>query len=144
MTPATATASTVSTSVSASPEVQGLPPAEERGTLTVSDRVVERVAGYAVVLVDGAAAAPRRVLGVKVGDADVDDEAHVRARVAGRTATIEASIAVRWPAPVHAVAAEARRRIREDVARITDVVVDHVDLDVVSLAVPAASRARVR
>ena len=118
--------------------------AEERGTLTISDRVVERVAGYAVVLVEGAAAAPRRVLGVKVADAEVDDEANVRARVAGKTATVEASIAVRWPAPVQAVAAETRRRIRDDVARMTDVVVDHVDLDVVSLAVPPAPRRRVR
>ena len=135
---------TTGMTVSPSPTGHDLAPADERGTLTVDDRVVERVAGYAVVLVDGAAAAPRRVLGVKVGDADVDDEAHVRARVAGRTATIEASIAVRWPAPVQAVAAETRRRIRDDVARITGVMVDHVDLDVVSLAVPPAPRARVR
>jgi uncharacterized alkaline shock family protein YloU len=140
MTAAPATGSTVS----ASHVGKDLVPVDKRGTLTVSDRVVEKVAGYAVVLVDGAAAAPRRVLGVKVGNADADDEAHVRARVAGRTATVEASIAVRWPAPVQAVAAETRRRIREDVARITDVVVDHVDLDVVSLIAPAASRARVR
>jgi uncharacterized alkaline shock family protein YloU len=140
MTAASATGSTV-------PAVHvghDLVPADGRGTLTVADRVVEKVAGYAVVLVDGAYAAPRRVLGVKVGTVDADDEAHVRARVAGRTATVEASIAVRWPAPVEAVAAEVRLRIREDVARITDVVVDHVDLDVVSLTVPAASRARVR
>jgi uncharacterized alkaline shock family protein YloU len=125
-------------------EVTQPAPAEERGRLTVSDRVVERVAGYAVVLVDGAAAAPRRVLGVKVADADTDDEANVRARVAGSTATVEASIAVRWPASIHAVADEVRQRIREDVARITGVTVDHVDLDVVSLVAPPAARARVR
>lgn len=135
---------TTSVTLSASATRHDLAPADERGTLTINDRVVERVAGYAVVLVDGAAAAPRRVLGVKVGDVDVDDEAHVRARVSGSTATIEASIAIRWPAPVQAVAAETRRRIRDDVARITDIVVDHVDLDVVSLATMPASRARVR
>ncbi len=40
---------------------------EERGRLTVDDRVVEKVAGYAVTFVPDAAAAPRRVLGVKIG-----------------------------------------------------------------------------
>ena len=33
-------------------------PPEERGRLTVAERVVERVAGYAATQVDGAAAAP--------------------------------------------------------------------------------------
>ncbi len=35
---------------------------EDRGGLTIADRVVERVAGYAATQVDGAAAAPRRLL----------------------------------------------------------------------------------
>ena len=49
-------------------EVDGAPvPPEERGRLTVADRVVEKVAGYAVTFVMDAAAAPRRVLGVNIG-----------------------------------------------------------------------------
>ena len=35
---------------------------EDRGSLSIADRVVERVAGYAATQVDGAAAAPRRLL----------------------------------------------------------------------------------
>lgn len=126
------------------PAAAELAEAADRGTLTVSDRVVERVAGYAVTLVDSAAAAPRRVLGVTVGEAETDDEARVRARVAGDTATVEATIAVGWPASIRAVAEQARRRIRDDVGRITDVRVDHIDIDVVSLSVPGADRPRVR
>ena len=42
---------------------------EERGRLTVDDRVVEKVAGHAVTFVPDAAAAPRRLLGMNVGEA---------------------------------------------------------------------------
>lgn len=118
--------------------------AGERGTLTVADRVVERIAGHAVTLVDAAAAAPRRILGVQVGEADAEDRANVQARVHGGSASVEATIAVAWPASVREVAAQTRRRIREEISRITDVRVDHVDIDVVSLEVPTASRKRVR
>ena len=116
----------------------------ERGSLTVADRVVERVAGHAVTLVDGASAAPRRVLGVSVGGPRPDQEASVDARVDGSTATVDASVAIGWPASVPAVSAQLRRRVREDVERITGVRVDHIDIDVVSLVVPAARRRRVQ
>ena len=132
---------TIAHAVTATP---GLAEAEERGALTVSDRVVERVAAYAVVSIDAAAAAPRKMLGFTVGKADTDDEARVRADVRGSTATIAATLAVRWPESVRDVAEQARRAIRAEVQRITDVRVDHIDLDVVSLSVPTASRPRVR
>lgn len=132
------------TVVHAAAPAPGLAAAEDRGSLTVSDRVVERVAAYAVVSIDAAAAAPRRMLGFTVGKADSDDEARVRADVRGTTATIEATLAVRWPESVRDVAERARRAIRTEVQRVTDVRVDHIDLDVVSLSVPTASQPRVR
>lgn len=112
--------------------------------LSIADRVVERVAGYAVTLVEDATAAPRRVLGVNVGGARPDDDARTRATVHGSIATVEATIAVRWPASVRSVAQQTRRRIREDVARVTGVDVDHVDIEVVSMDVPTATARRVR
>lgn len=116
----------------------------DRGTLIVADRVVQRVAGYAVMQVDAAAAAPRRVLGVNLGEARDDDDVHVRAKVDGHTATVEATVAVRWPASIHEVAERTRVRIRQDVAAMTDVTVDHIDLDVVSLNAPTRATPRVR
>ena len=116
----------------------------ERGSLTVADRVVERVAGYAVTLVDGASAAPRRVLGVTVGEARDDREASVDARVDGQVATVEATVSIGWPASVRAVADRLRQQVREDVERITGVQVAHVDVDVVSLTAPASRRRRVQ
>jgi len=116
----------------------------ERGTLTVADRVVERVAGYAVTLVDGASAAPRRVLGIAVGGTREDHAASVEARVDGHTATVEASVAIGWPASVRTEAARLREQVRDDVQRITGIQVAHVDIDVVSLTAPATRRRRVQ
>ncbi|RBY80364.1 Asp23/Gls24 family envelope stress response protein [Blastococcus sp. TF02-09] len=116
----------------------------ERGSLTVADRVVERVAGHAVTLVEGASAAPRRVLGVSVGESRDDRAASVDARVDGHVATVAASVAVGWPASVRTVADRLRRQVRDDVERITGVRVAHVDIDVVSLSAPPSARRRVQ
>lgn len=116
----------------------------ERGTLTVHDRVVERVAGYAVTQVDAATAAPRRILGVNVGDAREQSAVHVQAKVDGHSATVDATIAVRWPASIREVVERTRQRVRDDVLRMTDVTVDHIDIDVVSLSVPTRATPRVR
>ena len=117
---------------------------DERGSLHVAHRVVERVAGYAVTLVPDATAAPRRVLGRSMGQRDADDEAKVRAEVHGSTANVHATIAVRWPASIRGTAQAVRTRIRDDLSSITQVTVDHVDIDVVSLPADIVHARRVR
>jgi uncharacterized alkaline shock family protein YloU len=123
-------------------EPQGPVPPEERGRLTMDDRVVEKVAGHAVTLVTDAAAAPRRMLGVRIGGARPDDTASVQAQVHGDLATVHVAIAVRWPRSVQEVADEVRDRIRAEVTDTTGVRVDHIDVEVVSmsLAEPEARR----
>jgi uncharacterized alkaline shock family protein YloU len=111
--------------------------------LTVDDRVVEKVAGYAVTFVTDAAAAPRRVLGVKLGGARPDAVASVQAEVHDDIAGVHAAIAVRWPRSVPKVADEVRQRIRSEVAAITGVRVDHVDVEVVSMTLPDSAKRRV-
>ena len=118
-------------------------PAEQRGRLTVDDRVVEKVAGYAVRLVADAAAAPRRVLGVNIGAARPDDAASVHAQVRDDIASVHVAIAVRWPRSVQTVADGVRERIRSEVTAITGVRVDHVDVEVVSMTLPNAAERRV-
>lgn len=117
---------------------------EDRGSLSIADRVVERVAGYAATQVDGAAAAPRRLLGISVGESRPDAEAAVRATVDGSVATVEATIAVSWPQSVRRVTDQLRARIREDVRRLTDVEVAHVDVDVVDFVTTTAPARRVQ
>lgn len=118
-------------------------PPEERGRLTVDDRVVEKVAGYAVMLVTDAAAAPRRVLGVNFGDARPDEAAGVQAQVHDDIASVHAAIAVQWPRSVQKVADDVRERIRSEVLAITGVRVDHVDVEVVSMRLPDSAEPRV-
>lgn len=131
--------------MTASPQAAAPPDDDaDRGRLVIADRVVERVAGYAVTLVPDASAAPRRVLGVRVGEADTEDAANFTAHVRGTAATVEATIAVRWPASIPEVAAEVRRRIREEVTRTTGVRVDHVDVEIAATHVPEAPPRRVR
>ena len=113
-------------------------PPDERGQLTVDDHVVEKVAGYAVTLVADAAAAPRRVLGLRIGEARPQAAASVQAQVQGDIASVQAVIAVRWPRSIRDVVDEARQRIRSEVAAITGVRVDHVDVEVVSMTMPSA------
>lgn len=80
------------------PSEAGLPEPDSRGSLRIHDRVVEKVAGYAVTTVPDAAAAPRRVLGMTVGAPRPDDEAaKVTVTVHGDSATVSATVAVGWP-----------------------------------------------
>ena len=132
------------TDSTAGSEHPGRVPPEERGRLTVDDRVVEKVAGYAVTFVTDAAAAPRRVLGVNIGAARPAGAASVHAQVQDDIASVHAAIAVRWPRSVQEVADEVRERIRSEVAAITGVRVDHVDVEVVSMTLPDSAEPRVR
>lgn len=116
----------------------------DRGTLTIADKVVERVAGFAVTCVDGASAAPRRLLGINVGQARRDSEAAVTARVDGHTATVHATVAITWPSSIRAVAAQVREQVRADVDRITGLRVAQVDLEVVDLPSDSAPVRRVQ
>lgn len=117
--------------------------AQDRGRLEIADRVVEKVAGHAVTLVPDASAAPRRVLGLNLGDAREESRADVDAQVHGEVATVQARIAVRWPRSVPEVADAVRRRISDEVKRITGVHVDHVDVDVTSMTSGSPTQRRV-
>ena len=125
-------------------EPSGPVPREDAGRTEIADRVVEKVAGHAVTLVPHAGAAPRRLLGVTVGDARAEEAASVSAQVQDNIASVQATIAVRWPNSVQAVADEVRRRIRHEVTSLTGVQVDHIDIDVVSMTFAAPAEPRVR
>jgi uncharacterized alkaline shock family protein YloU len=94
--------------------------------------------------VDGVSAAPRRLLGMTVGEARADTEASVTAQVDGAVGTVRATVAIAWPNPVRVVADRLRAAIRDDVALMTDVRVAQVDLDVVSFAAATTPTRRVR
>ena len=126
------------------PADPGLPEPDSRGSLRIHDRVVEKVAGYAVTTLPDAAAAPRRLLGMTVGAPRPEDEAaKVTATVHGDSVSVSATVAVSWPSPIRQVAAQLSQRIRDDISRHTGLSVDRIDLDVVSLRLAESQGRRV-
>ncbi|PSK95861.1 putative alkaline shock family protein YloU [Murinocardiopsis flavida] len=99
----------------------------ERGTTTVTDRVVAKVAQRAAAEVEGVCERSGR-LGGLVGAAP--GAAAVQVRRSGTSVTLRMVIAVRYPAPLRAVAREVRARVRTRVEAHTGLVVRHTDIEV--------------
>jgi uncharacterized alkaline shock family protein YloU len=112
------------------------------GTTRIADKVVERIAQRAVDRLDRAAGSSRHVLGVRVGSLTEDTPARVDATVDGELATVQVSMAVRWPESVRQVTRQAREQITSDVARWTGLKVVHVDVSVPELLIVASGGAR--
>jgi uncharacterized alkaline shock family protein YloU len=104
--------------------------AEDRGNLTIADRVVERIAGQAATEVDHVTGVPRRVLGQTLGKVKADSQARASAKVDGSIVSISVDIAVEYPTPVRSVAAAVRRHVASTVHSLCglDVVEVHVDV----------------
>src|SRR4051794_31516652 len=104
--------------------------AEDRGTLHISDRVVEKVAAQAATEVDRVTGVPRRVLGQTVGRVKADSQARASAKVDGSIVSVSLSVAVEYPTPVRAAAAAVRQHVSSTVHALCglDVVEVHVDV----------------
>lgn len=122
-------------------EASGLAPAASRGSLTIADRVVERVAAQAATEVDLATGAARTVLGQRLPSAE---RARAQARVDGGLVSVSVSLAVTWPAPVRQVAAEVRAHLTRRVEELTGLQVAEVDVAVSALPTGRDDAPRVR
>jgi len=98
--------------------------AGRRGTLTVSDRVVQRIAEAATLSVDGVARAAETAgtvesaLGRAYPRIDCD--------VAGGRVRVEARIATHWPLPAATVAEQVREHVTDRLQTLADVSVDGI------------------
>ncbi|TQM80080.1 cell envelope-related Asp23 family protein [Saccharothrix saharensis] len=99
-------------------------PDDRRGSLEIHRTVVRKVVAHAVRLVPGAEPSAT----VKVGEDGADLELALK-------------LALRYPAPVRATAADVRRRVTEEVERITGYRVRSVAVTVSALR--AETRPRV-
>jgi uncharacterized alkaline shock family protein YloU len=104
--------------------------AEDRGTLSIAPRVVERIAGQAATEVDHVTGVPRRVLGQTVGKVKADSQARASAKVDGSIASISVSVAVEYPTPVRAAAAAVRQHVSSTVHDLCGLEVVEVSVDV--------------
>ena len=109
---------------------------EQRGTLQVADRVIEKIAAHAATEVTHVTGSPRRGLGLAVGsDAGTP---HVSASVHGDVATVHIDLAVTWPAPVTEVTRAVRRAVVERLTTLAGITTAQVDIEVSAL--PGARR----
>jgi uncharacterized alkaline shock family protein YloU len=130
------------------------PPADDRlGEITITERVIEKLASYAAWEVPDAGAAAPRVLGQRLPgarylgmrDSRLDRAPKASVRVDGRTAFVTLSISVRWPASVPHVADDVRERVRGRLGALTGLHVGAVRIEVTDLVTGARdNRGRVR
>ena len=108
-----------------------------RGSLTVGDRVVQKVALAAAARVPGVATATSSLLG--------RDLPRASAHTHGTRARVEVDIALAWPAAAASTAQRVRHAVGDAVARYAGVRAERVDVRVVGVADPApATTVRVR
>jgi len=100
-----------------------------RGSLTVSDRVVQKVAVTAAARVAGVATATSGLLG--------RDLPRASAHIHGTRAQVEVDVALAWPAPAAHTAQRVRDAVGDAVARYAGIVTDRVDVRVVAVTDPA-------
>ncbi|MFC6886633.1 MULTISPECIES: Asp23/Gls24 family envelope stress response protein [Actinomadura] len=105
-------------------------PARERGTTTIADRVVARIATHAAGETEHARGARRSVLGVNVPGGR---SARTDVTVKGNVVTARVEMAVHYPAPVRQVTRGVRDRVREQVEEMTGLTVRQVDIEVAAL-----------
>lgn len=115
-----------------------------RGSLTIAEKAIERIATQAVSEVDLATGAPRKVLGVRMGSADGHQDARASAQVDGQLVTMSVTLAVQWPAPVRQVCAQVRQHLAERVGAMTGLQVAEIDVDVPTLITGRKPDTRVR
>ena len=116
-----------------------LAPPEDRGTTTIADRVVERIASMAAGEVEKVADTRQgltRLLRGKLPSAS--------AVVAGDTSRITVEVAAAWPTPLPTLAAHVRERVAEQVVDLTGITVVAVDVTVADVVHVETARRRVQ
>ncbi|HEX3779527.1 MAG TPA: Asp23/Gls24 family envelope stress response protein [Pseudonocardiaceae bacterium] len=112
----------------------------ERGTTTIAQRTVERLAMHAVSEVEDVGGAAKRVFGVALAAEDLDNAAKVTANVIGERATLDVRISVVYPASVAATTENVRTRLTERIEEFTGLRVRRVNITVTALHSPLTTR----
>jgi uncharacterized alkaline shock family protein YloU len=121
------------------------------GTVTISPRVVEKLAARAAVEIPDAGAAAPRVLGRSVSgpralgarQTSLTGLPKSTADVDGSRAMLDLAISVRWPASVPAVTQAVREHVTSRVTELTGLIVTEVAISVTDLVTSLPAPARV-
>jgi uncharacterized alkaline shock family protein YloU len=135
------------------PEASGTRPGQtELGTISINDRVVEKMAARAAVEIPDAGAAASRFLGRSMAGAsalgarqtNLTDLPKTSADVDGSRVILDLSISVRWPASVPEVSDAVREHIRSRVGELTGLIVTEVSISVTALVTQLPAPPRVQ
>lgn len=118
------------------------PGRSELGRVSISSKVVQKIAARAVVEIPDAGAATPRVMGRSVAGAralggrqtSLTSLPLAAAEVDGSTAALALSVSVRWPASIPGVSTAVRDHVRERVGTLTGLEVTEVSISVTDLA----------
>jgi uncharacterized alkaline shock family protein YloU len=124
----------------------------ELGTITISSRVVQKLAARAAVEIPDAGAAAPRVMGRSVTGAralgarqtSLTSLPKAQAEVDGSTAALALWISIRWPASIPGVSTAVREHVRDRVRTLTGLDVTEVSISVTDLATGLNGPPRVR
>ncbi|WP_370937555.1 Asp23/Gls24 family envelope stress response protein [Amycolatopsis sp. cg13] len=117
--------------------------AEERGSLTISEHAVERMAAHAAGEIDRVGGAAGRTLGISLGGEALDRSAKTSARIAGGEVELDVRISLEYPAPVGATTERVRGHLRGRVEELTGMPVRRVGITVTALHAEAVGQRRV-
>ncbi|MFE7775188.1 Asp23/Gls24 family envelope stress response protein [Streptomyces sp. NPDC057445] len=118
--------------------------AAQRGSTTISDRTVERIAARVLTEVEHIGGTAGRVLGIAVPGEHAEDSARVTAKVSGDSvAALDVRLSVVYPQSVVHTTEDARARLVRRVADLTGLTVTRVDITVTALRAPDSLTRRV-
>jgi uncharacterized alkaline shock family protein YloU len=134
------------------PPMTGRESDEPRGTITISDTVIARLASRAVLEVPDAGGAVPRMLGrpvpgaghLGIRETSLSTAPKASADVSGATAQVEVTISVRWPASIRRVTERVRDHLRSRLHALTGLTIAEVRITVTDLDVDTAPTGRVR
>jgi uncharacterized alkaline shock family protein YloU len=124
----------------------------ELGTISINDRVVEKMAARAAIEIPDAGAAASRFLGRSMAGASalgarqtsLDGLPKTSADVDGSRVILDLSISVRWPASVREVSDAVREHVRSRVSELTGLIVTEVSISVTALVTQLPAPPRVQ
>lgn len=115
-----------------------LAPPEERGSLTIADKVVVRIASIAAREVE-------HVIDSRAGWTQMyKSMPRATAKVAGGRTRVGVEVAASWPSPLPTVTAQVRDRVSEQVASLTGITVVAVDVTLAEVLRQEITTRRVR
>ena len=116
---------------------------QDRGRTVVQDRAVERLVVMAASEAAGVVGPVSRVLGQKLGSADLAGRVKATVEVSGDLAAVTVTLSVLWPHPIAEVADDVRERVRERLSELAGLRTAHVDVHVTALPTGRPARRRV-